>query len=151
MNSADAKLELSNCVSTTEIEVCNLSEIEKFKNRFEPLQPPLGMKYAWATYSIDGITDHANILRVWKKGYKPVPEERHPETYSDNSVLGFISRMGSVLLEISERDLAIHNKRLDYINSEIEKNPGLAIEIKRNREQYVKELNAPVAPEIEIN
>jgi hypothetical protein len=127
------------------------SELEKFADMLKPLYPPLGMKYAWATYRVDGATDHANILRVWKKGYKPVPKERHPEAYSDGSVSGFISRRGSVLLEISERDANIHSNRLDYINSEIEKKPGLGLEISRNREQYVKELNAPVTPEIEIN
>lgn len=137
--------------SKDDSEICKLSEIEKFANRFEPLHPPLGMKYVWATYRVNGVTDHGNILRVWKKGYKPVPKERHPEAYSDGSVSGFISRRGSVLLEISERDANIHSNRLDYINSEIEKNPGFCLEISRNREQYVKELNAPVMPEIEIN
>jgi hypothetical protein len=151
MNSKNAKLELANCISVKEISIFPQKNEIDFPKSDDDLYPPLGMRYVWGRYSIMGETDHANILRLWSKGYKPVPPERHPNTYSDRSVSGFISRKGSVLLEISERDTAIHNSRLDYINSEIDKNPGLAIEIKRNREHYVKELNAPVTLEIEIN
>ena len=138
-------------ISKTEIDV-NQSEkeINTYSEIKEPL-PPLGMKYVWGNYSVMGETDHASILRLWSKGYKPVPPDRHPTAYSDRSVPGFISRRGSVLLEISERDSRLHQARLDYINSEIDKDPLLGIKVKVYREEYVKELNAPVTPEIEIN
>ena len=126
-------------------------EMEAFIERKSNPVPPLGWKYAWGTYRVDGVTDHANILRLWSKGYKPVPPERHPDIDCDSSVSGFISRKGSVLLEISERDASIYSNRLDYINSEIEKSPGIANSIRYNRSEYVKQLNAPVKPEIEIN
>lgn len=126
-------------------------KMEAFLERKSNPYPPLGWKYAWGTYRAGGCTDHANILRLWSKGYKPVPPERHPDVDCDSSVSGFISRRGSVLLEISERDSSIYRNRLDYINSEIEKSPGIANSIRANRSEYVKQLNAPVKPEIEIN
>lgn len=145
-------------MNSSEIEIRNKKffshkdgDVVNFREDKDELTPPLGMKYSWGNYSVDGETDHASILRLWSKGYKPVPPRRHPYTFSDNSVGGFISRKGSVLLEISERDSNIHSKRLDYINAEIGKNPSIALAIRRDREEYVKQLNAPVAPEIEIN
>lgn len=126
-------------------------EINLYSEIEAPLVPPLGMKYSWGNYSVDGETDHASILRLWSKGYKPVPPERHPYTFSDNSVGGFISRKGSVLLEITERENNVHTKRLDYINENVDRNSLLGIRIKDNREEYIKKLNKPVSPEIEIN
>lgn len=139
------ELDLYKGVSVTDKEMEAILESKK-----NPV-PPLGMKYIWGNYRAFGCTDHANILRLWSKGYKPVPPERHPDVDCDSSVSGFISRKGSVLLEISERDSSIHSKRLDYINAEIEKNPSIAFAIRSDREEYVKQLNAAVSPEIEIN
>lgn len=146
-------------MNKTDIEIQNKrffsykhGDVVNFHEDKDELIPPLGMKYAWGIYSIDGETDHASILRLWSKGYKPVPPQRHPYAFSDNSVGGFISRKGSILLEITEREHEVHNKRLDYINEEIEKNPLLiGIRIKDNRQEYIRKLNSPIPPEIEIN
>jgi len=87
-----------------------------------PDKIPPDVEYAWARESIFGQPDLARIPYLSRKGWDPVPAERHPEfvTYQDSRtpthVKGYIYRRGLVLVERKKEYGAIESKKQDELN-----------------------------------
>lgn len=97
-----------------------------------PHKIPPDVDYAWARESIFGQPDLARIPYLNRKGWDPVPAERHPDfvTYQDSRapthVKGYIYRRGLVLIERKKEYGEIERKKYEENNLKSMMNiPGL--------------------------
>jgi hypothetical protein len=72
---------------------------------YTPPPAPAGFTYQWKRVFITADTpDLENILQMIAHGWKPVPADRHPETYPPNGSY-WIEIGGMVLMEKPTKDL----------------------------------------------
>jgi len=86
---------------------------------------PPGMDYYWGTISIMGMPRPNRMIELKRKGWEPVPAERHPELaftefFETNSQMrGHIWRDGLVLLERPTEYGDIERKQTEERNYQI--------------------------------
>jgi hypothetical protein len=89
-----------------------------------PNLAPEGWVYKWGNYSIFGEPLPQNMMKLRRKGWTPVPADRHPEFAfeifgnSDPNMRGFIYRSGSVLIERRKEYEDMENREIERVNTE---------------------------------
>jgi hypothetical protein len=63
---------------------------------------PDGMRYEWKTYSVLGQVQPRRIGRFERRGWTPVPAERHPGLFTPKGYTGNIEYDGLILMERAE-------------------------------------------------
>lgn len=86
---------------------------------------PEGWVYKWGNYSVLGEVQQGNMMKLRRKGWSPVPAERHPELAfeafgnADPNMKGFIYRSGSVLIERRKEYEDMEQRELERTNNEV--------------------------------
>lgn len=90
----------------------SLQMLQHGKLYIDPVTIPDGVEYSWVRESCLGQHDPYRITYMAKRGYTPVPSDRHPEFPTNER--GYIYREGQVLCERPkewrEEEQGLHNK-----------------------------------------
>ena len=107
-NRVEANIEPAPKVARKPAKIESRYEIDE-DDDFEGLLPnipkhivPDGMRYEWARAKVFGQPDPSNIARREKRGWTPVPAERHPGLFLPKGTIGEIEIDGMMLVERAE-------------------------------------------------
>lgn len=111
---------------------------------------PHGWEYYWGRESSYGLPDTARIIELRKRGWTPVPADRHPDLVfqdfmgRDGYMRGYISQKGLVLVErpkfIGDKARAIldaHNNKIKHsmpATEDFRSQPGITTKYIKNPE-----------------
>ncbi len=91
----------------------------------DPKVIPPGMEYYWVRESTLGQGDTSRMVEMKRKGWKPVPADRHPEMVFDDffgrleHVKGYIYQKGLILCERRKELGDAERKQIDLKNYQI--------------------------------
>jgi hypothetical protein len=98
----------------------------------DPEKIPGGFEYRWIRESTYDQPDTSRIVEMKRKGWTPVPAERHPEMVPEDflgrttHLKGFIFHKGLILFERPKEVGALEQKAMSQYNAKIMKSmPGL--------------------------